>query len=131
MYKRQELHGIRLLTDEPEEAAVSGDFGWLSEAIRNIIKNCMESAGENGKIEVNCTDNPLFTEIAIRDSGPGFEKEDLPRLFDRFYRGKNSGPLGYGIGLALSRMIITRQGGTVTAGNHPQGGAVFTLRFPK
>ena len=126
-----ELHGIRLLTDAPEEAAVSGDFGWLSEAIRNIIKNCMESAGENGKIEVNCTDNPLFTEIAIRDSGPGFEKEDLPRLFDRFYRGKNSGPLGYGIGLALSRMIITRQGGTVTAGNHPQGGAVFTLRFPK
>jgi signal transduction histidine kinase len=126
-----ELHNITLQIDVPKGIIIEGDFGWLSEAVQNILKNCMESAGNNGKIEIACTDNPLFTEITIHDSGAGFEKEDLPCLFDRFYRGKNAGATGYGIGLALCKMIITRQGGTVTAKNHPQGGAVFSIRFPK
>ena len=70
-------------------------------------------------------------ELVIHDSGAGFEREELPRLFDRFYRGKGTNAAGCGIGLALCKTIITRQGGTVTAGNHPQGGAVFSIRFPK
>lgn len=126
-----ELHNINVKTDVPKGIVVLGDSGWLSEAIQNILKNCTESAGENGKIEIACTDNPLFTEIVIHDSGTGFEKEDLPHLFDRFYRGKNPNATGYGIGLALCKMIITRQGGSITAKNHPQGGAVFSIRFPK
>ncbi|SHK84390.1 His Kinase A (phospho-acceptor) domain-containing protein [Anaerocolumna jejuensis DSM 15929] len=126
-----ELHNIDLQIDAPEGLLIQGDSGWLSEAIQNILKNCMESAGENGRIEIVCGDNPLFTEISIHDSGAGFEKEDLPSLFDRFYRGKNSKATGYGIGLALCKMIITRQGGTITAKNHPQGGAIFSIRFPK
>ena len=126
-----ELHGIEARIDAPEGMIIQGDSGWLSEAIQNILKNCIESAGENGKIEIVCTDNPLFTEIAIHDSGAGFEKKDLPHLFDRYYRGKKTNTAGYGIGLALCKMIITRQGGTIAAQNHPQGGALFTLRFPK
>ena len=126
-----ELHNVAVQTDVPKGIIIQGDSGWLSEAIQNILKNCMESAGDNGKIEIVCRDNPLFTEISIHDSGAGFEKEDLPRLFDRFYRGKNAGATGYGIGLALCRMILTRQGGTVTAKNHPRGGALFAIRFPK
>ena len=126
-----ELHDIDVQIDVPKGMIIQGDSGWLSEAIQNILKNCIESAGDNGKIEIVCTDNPLFTEIAIHDSGAGFEDEDLPCLFDRFYRGKNAGATGYGIGLALCKMIITRQGGTITAKNHPQGGAIFAIRFPK
>lgn len=126
-----ELHDIALQIDVPKGIVIQGDSGWLSEAIQNILKNCLESAGDNGKIEIVCTDNPLFTEISIHDSGAGFKKEDLPYLFDRFYRGKNPGAKGYGIGLALCKMIITRQGGTITAKNHPQGGALFAIRFPK
>jgi signal transduction histidine kinase len=126
-----ELHDIALQIDVPKGIIIQGDSGWLSEAIQNILKNCMESVGDNGKIEIVCTDNPLFTEIAIHDSGAGFEKEDLCCLFDRFYRGKNSNATGYGVGLALCKMIITRQGGTITAKNHPQGGALFVIRFPK
>ena len=126
-----ELRGIDARIDVPKGIIIPGDPGWLSEAIQNILKNCIESAGENGKIEIVCGDNPLFTEIAIHDSGAGFEKEDLPYLFDRFYRGKNPNASGYGIGLALCKMIITRQGGTITAKNHPQGGAIFAIRFPK
>lgn len=126
-----ELHDIDLQIDVPKGVIIQGDAGWLSETIQNILKNCMESAGESGKIEIVCTDNPLFTEIAIRDNGAGFKKEDLPCLFERFYRGENSTATGYGIGLALCKMIITRQGGTITAKNHPQGGAIFAIRFPE
>ena len=126
-----ELRGTDTQIDVPRGIIIQGDPGWLSEAIQNILKNCIESAGENGKIEIVCRDNPLFTEITIHDSGAGFEKDDLPYLFDRFYRGKNPNASGYGIGLALCKMIITRQGGTITAKNHPQGGAIFTIRFPK
>ena len=126
-----ELHDIAVQIDVPKGIIIQGDSGWLSEAIQNILKNCMESAGDNGKIEIVCRSNPLFTEISIHDSGAGFKKEDLPCLFARFYRGKNPNAAGYGIGLALCRMIITRQGGTITAKNHPQGGAIFAIRFPK
>lgn len=126
-----ELHDIALQTDVPKGAMLQGDLGWLSEAIRNLLKNCMESAGDRGKIKIFCEDNPLYTEIILHDSGAGFEKEELPHLFDRFYRGKNAGAKGYGIGLALCKSIITRQGGTITAKNHPRGGALFAVRFPK
>lgn len=126
-----ELHNIDVKTTVPKGIVIQGDDRWLSEAIQNILKNCMESAGDSGKIEIVCEDNPLFTEIAIHDSGAGFKKEDLPCLFDRFYRGKNTSVAGYGIGLSLCKMIITRQGGTIIAKNHPQGGALFSIRFPK
>lgn len=126
-----ELHNIDLRMDVPKEITVQGDLNWLSEAVQNILKNCVESVGDHGTIEIACKDTPLFMEITVHDSGAGFKQEDLPRLFDRFYRGKNSGTAGYGIGLALCRTIITRQGGTITAKNHPQGGALFTVRFPK
>lgn len=126
-----ELHRIALELDVPEGAALRGDLDWTAEALRNILKNCMESAGDGGTLRVACRDTPLFTEITVRDSGPGFSPEELPHLFDRFYRGANADAGGYGIGLALCRSILVRQGGTVTAKNHPQGGAVFTVRFPK
>lgn len=126
-----ELRNIQVQIDITKEVKILGDSSWLSEAIQNILKNCMESAGAHGKIKIACEDNLLFTEITLHDSGPGFEKEDLHRLFDRFYRGKNSSAAGYGIGLALCKTIITKQGGSVSAKNHPNGGAVFSIRFPK
>ncbi len=126
-----ELHNIELHINVPKGIIIQGDSGWLSEAIQNILKNCIESAGDNGKIEIICEDTLLFTEITLHDSGVGFKKEDLTHLFDRFYRGKNTSTAGYGIGLALCKTIITRQGGTVTAKSHPQGGAMFSIRFSK
>ena len=126
-----ELRGVTVRAEIPETAALYGDKGWLAEALQNILKNCMESAGPDGQITIGCTDTPLYTELTIRDTGPGFSTDDLPFLFDRFYRGKDSNTAGFGIGLALCRTIVNRQGGTVTAKNHPQGGAVFILRFPR
>ena len=127
-----ELHGITLKTQVPDGMMIRGDFSWLSQALQNILKNCMQSVCSQktgGSIEIVCVQTLLYDEIEIRDSGPGFEKEDLIHVFDRFYRGKNDHASGYGIGLAICKMIITRHGGTVRAKNHPQGGAVFIIRL--
>lgn len=125
-----ELHDIALDVRFSPDTAWQGDKLWLAEALRNILKNCMEHTPDGGCISVECDDNPLFTALTIHDSGPGFDESELPHLFDRFYRGQGDGA-GYGIGLALAQSIIARQGGTVTAKNAPEGGAVFVVRFEK
>lgn len=108
-----------------------GDFMWTTEAVGNIFKNCVEHMGEGGTLYVNTVENPLYSEFVIRDTGPGIAQEDLPRLFDRFYKGRHSSCQSVGIGLALSRMIVVRQNGTIRAENAREGGAVFTIRFYK
>ena len=107
----------------------SGDISWTSEAIGNIVKNCMEHTHTGGTITINAIDNPLYTEIIISDTGDGISEKDLPHIFERFYKGEHSDENSFGIGLALSRMIITRQNGTIKAEN--KSGAVFTIRFYK
>ena len=108
-----------------------GDFSWTCEAIGNIVKNCMEHTLEGGRIEINATENALYSEIIIKDNGTGISPEDLPRIFERFYKGKESDGKSFGIGLALSRMIITGQDGTVKAENRKPAGAMFSIRFYK
>ena len=73
----------------------------------------------------------FYTEFIVEDDGPGISPEDLPHLFERFYRGKQPFGSGVGIGLALARMIINAQNGTVKAENRTEGGARFILRFYK
>lgn len=124
------LAGSGTSVDIPElgEMAVTADLDWTMEAIMNLMKNCMEHS--NGKT-IHCTyaQNPLYTEILIWDEGEGFAREDIPHLFERFYRGQNASEGGIGIGLALAKEIIERQNGTIRAGNIPGGGACFEIRF--
>ncbi len=108
-----------------------GDLPWTSEAIGNIVKNCMEHTPEGGKVEVTAVENPIYSEIVITDNGTGIDKDDLPHIFERFYKGKNSSGNSFGVGLALARMIITGQGGTIKAENRKDKGAKFTIRFYK
>ncbi len=108
-----------------------GDVAWTSEAIGNIVKNCMEHTPEGGKIEITASENPIYSEIVIKDNGTGIDKEDLPHVFERFYKGKKSDGNSFGIGLALARMIVTGQSGTVKAENRKDKGAKFIIRFYK
>ena len=109
----------------------TGDVSWSVEAISNIVKNCMEHTPKGGEIRIAASENLLFTEIVISDSGTGIAKEDLPHIFDRFYKSKNAGDKNFGIGLSLSRMIITNQNGVIKAENNATNGALFTIRFYK
>ena len=113
------------------DGAFRGDLSWTCEAIGNIVKNCMEHTPEGGRIEIEAAENALYSEIIIKDNGTGISPEDLPHIFERFYKGKDSDGKSFGIGLALSRMIITGQGGTVKAENRKPAGAMFTIRFYK
>ncbi len=113
------------------DESFEGDFNWNVEAIGNLLKNCMEHTPEGGKITVDVMDNPLYTQILISDSGEGFSKEDIPYLFNRFYKGKNASTDSIGIGLALSRCIIAEQNGVITAQNKVDGGAQFTVKYYK
>lgn len=116
--------------DIPElgEMPILVDLDWTMEAMMNLMKNCMEY-NPGGTVHCSYAQNPLYTEILIWDTGKGFEKEDIPHLFERFYRGKHAGEGGIGIGLALSKEIIERQNGTIRARNKPKGGALFEIRF--
>ena len=119
------------LTVQTAEAYFTGDLNWTAEALGNILKNCMEHTPAGGKITVTADETALFTELVIEDTGPGFVPDDLPHLFDRFYRGQGAADDSVGIGLALSRSVLAAQNGTVKAENAPLGGARFVIRFYK
>lgn len=120
-----------ILVDIPEmgEMLIYADMEWTMEAVMNIFKNCMEHTPPGGSVHCAYQQNPLYTQIRIWDTGTGFAKEDIPHLFERFYRGKEAKGDGIGIGLALSKAIIERQNGTITAKNLTDGGACFEIHF--
>ncbi len=124
-----ELRGQKLVINT--DGNFKGDVSWTCEALGNIVKNCMEHTPDGGTIEINAAENALYTEIVIQDNGCGIDKEDLPHIFKRFYKGKNSDEKGFGVGLNLARMIIVKQNGTVKAENVMPCGAKFTVRFYK
>ncbi len=113
------------------QARFSGDAAWTVEALGNVLKNCVEHTPAGGSITAQLTENPIYSQILISDTGPGIAPEDLPHLFERFYRGKHATAQSVGIGLSLARMIITAQNGTIQASNRREGGAQFTIRFYK
>ena len=126
-----ELKNQRLTVEMNGQESFIGDLSWSVEAIGNILKNCMEHMENGGEIRIRVQENPVYTEIRIQDQGPGLDPEDLAHLFERFYRGKQATSQSIGIGLALCRMIIKKQNGTIKAENAPEGGARFTVRFYK
>lgn len=115
----------------PENGCIefSGDLEWTMEALMNLMKNCMEHSQSGGIVHCGYSENPLYVEVRIWDDGAGFDPEDIPHLFDRFYRGRRAVGNGFGIGLALARSIFELQNGTVTAYNLRNGGACFEIRI--
>ncbi|MDE7326299.1 MAG: HAMP domain-containing histidine kinase, partial [Lachnospiraceae bacterium] len=127
-----DLRGQTLDTGDVRPGAVfTGDLAWSTEAVGNVLKNCIEHTGEGGNILIKAQENAIYTEIVIEDDGEGIDAQDLPHLFERFYRGKNSSGNSVGIGLALTRAILLAQNGTICAENRREGGARFLLRIYK
>ena len=119
-----------LISKELEQDTwICGDLEWTSEAVVNVLKNCWEHTPQDGKIFVSWSHNPLYVQLIIEDSGTGFTKEDLPHLFERFYRGTNAAKDSAGIGLSLSKLIMEQQNGHILAENSLQGHARFIFKW--
>ena len=118
------------LTVQCADESFTGDLVWTAEALGNILKNCMEHTPDGGTITVTAEETALFTQMTVEDTGPGFSEKDIPHLFERFYKGDNASESSYGIGLALARMVITAQNGTIQAMN-TDSGAKFVIKFYK
>jgi two-component system sensor histidine kinase MprB len=107
--------------------SVHGNPERLSRAINNLLDNAALHAGHGGPVEVTVD----ATGVTVRDHGDGITDADLPHVFDRFYRGANSrARQGSGLGLAIVRQAAEQHGGSVSAANAVDGGAVFTLKLP-
>lgn len=121
--------GVFIHIPEMGEIDIYVDIDWTMEAVMNLLKNCMEAAETGTTVHCSYETNPLYVQIRVWDEGQGFAKEDLPHLFERFYRGKNTKDSGIGIGLSLAKAIIEMQNGIIRACNLPGGGACFEIRF--
>lgn len=126
-----DIKNITMNISDLSEIRLCGDIKWLAEALSNVIKNCIENTPSGGQINISAEENAMDVKLYIMDNGSGIPKEDLPHLFERFYRGKNSGKNGVGIGLSLAETIITQQNGTITVENQMPQGAKFTICFYK
>jgi signal transduction histidine kinase len=123
-----EIKKQRLVVHGGEGATYTGDLNWSAEALTNVVKNCVEHTPEGGQIEIASTANALYAEIAVSDDGVGIASQDLPNIFNRFYRGANAGENSVGIGLALAKAIFTAQGGDITVRSRPGEGTRFEIR---
>ena len=126
-----ELRNISLNINGDKEASYIGDIEWSSEALGNIIKNCIEHTKEGGNLNISYEENPIYSEIIIKDNGEGIDKSDIPNIFKRFYKGKNSKSDSVGIGLAMAKSIIESQNGDIYVKSKKNRGSEFHITFHK
>lgn len=107
------------------ENSICGDFYWLAEAFINIIKNA-DNRPICDKIVVSSYKNPLYTSLIIEDNGGGIEKENMKKIFKRFYKTPDSN--GFGIGLAMAKTIVEKNNGDIYVSNTDDG-ARFEIKF--
>lgn len=125
------MKNIKINLNGNKEIKVKCDFKWQVEAITNILKNCIEHSNTNSKISINYEENKIYSKIEIKDEGVGIDKEDLPHIFERFYKGKNSSSDSIGIGLALAKSIIEKNNGYISVNSKLNEGSIFTIKYFK
>ena len=126
-----ELKNIEIIVSGDVLIKTICDLKWQVEAITNILKNCIEHSYENKKIYINYNQNNMYTELKIEDNGTGIDAKDLPHIFERFYKGKNSSSDSVGIGLALSKSIIESNNGYIQVDSELNKGTTFIIKYLK
>ena len=126
---------ITLEQQVPEDLAFDADVQRLEQALQNVASNALRHTPDGGRVELRAEPAGSQVRITVRDHGPGIPPEHLPHIFDRFYkvdqaRTTTAGPSGSGLGLSIVRAIVERHGGTISATNAPDGGAMFEFLLP-
>lgn len=114
------------------DAVAAADFDRVEQVLGNLVDNAFRHSPEGGRVEIGARPSASgFVEVFVRDEGPGIAPEDLPHVFDRFYRSADeTAGSGAGLGLAISREIVRAHGGDITAESPPEGGSVFSFTLP-
>jgi two-component system phosphate regulon sensor histidine kinase PhoR len=134
-----EIEARRLTIDvriAPDAVAVEADPAKMHDVLRNLIENAVKHAPEGSRIVLEAARREDTVQLSVADEGPGIPETDLSRVFERFYRvdkarsrdGRDPG--GTGLGLAIVKHLVELHGGTVRAGNRPEGGAIFSIHLP-
>ncbi len=123
-----ELKNITIEVNAPKDIYINGDAHWEIEALTNIIKNSLEHSYNDSTITIDVSQNKVYTLITIKDNGMGIRKDDLPHIFERFYKGKNSSNESIGIGLALAKTIIVKDNGNISVTSNKKG-TTFTIKY--
>lgn len=130
LYKKAQLKNIKIEFSPKENIKLNYDEKWTTEAIFNIIENAIKYSHKDSTIFINVEKYEIFTRIDIKDEGIGISEEEIPKIFKRFYRGSNVlNEEGIGIGLYLSREIVTKQSGYIKVKSY-KNGSIFSIFLP-
>ena len=125
--------GTELTCQTGGDCRVLATKGEVHQVIYNLTDNAVKYSGSRGKVRAELRRDGNDVVLTVADNGPGIPEEDLPRVFERFYRvdkARSRAAGGTGLGLSIVQDTVTKRGGTVSAANRPGGGAVFTVRWP-
>jgi signal transduction histidine kinase len=121
--------GVSLGLD-PEPAMVDGDRARLRQLSVILVDNALRHTPRGGSVRVRTRSNPQEAVLEVDDDGPGIRAEDMPHVFERFWRAPGAAAGGTGLGLAIAKSIVDLHDGRITVANRPEGGARFTVRLP-
>jgi signal transduction histidine kinase len=129
LVKLAESRGVRLALD-PEPAIVSGDQARLRQLIVILVDNAVRHTPRGGAVSVRVRSDDRDAILEVDDDGPGIRPEDMPRVFERFWRAPGAASGGTGLGLAIANSIVDLHDGRIGVANRTEGGARFTVRIP-
>ena len=132
--QQAQAKGISLDVDIPEPVYVEGDQARISQVIRNLVGNAISYTPEKGRVMVSSRKEPEAGVILVQDDGPGIPAEDLPNVFERFYRvdkSRSRSTGGIGLGLTIARRLVEAHGGDITAESAEGEGSRFQVVLPR
>lgn len=121
--------GVRVVLD-PLPAPVIGDPIRLRQLVTILVDNAIRHSRAGSTVEARVRPAESAAVLQVDDQGPGIKPEDLPRIFERFWRADDAPAGGTGLGLAIAKWIVEQHGGRISAVNRPEGGASFTVWLP-
>ena len=122
---------VTISTDLPNELIIEGQPGRIQQVLMNLIQNALDAIEQQPQATLNISlkEQDDYALLSIADNGCGIPEDILPHIFEPFVTSKDSGK-GTGLGLSLSYRFVTDHGGSLSAENQPDGGALFTLKLP-
>lgn len=124
-----ELKNINIEVNNQDNIKLVCDAKWQIEAITNILKNCIEHSKEDSTITIDIDSNKIYKQITVKDNGEGIDEKDLPHIFERFYKGKNSSKDSVGIGLALAKTIFEKDNGSIKVDSKKGKQTTFIIKY--